>query len=340
MASSSRNDFDLNEQYGQISLEDEEEGVLIGGEDEGEEILFDDRWCLVGRFITGRTLDFDAMRHMMASLWQPGKGVYIKELGTNRYLFQFYHELDIQSVIDGSPWTFNKCPLVFHRLKKGEDPKAVIHGLRTGFMLDKVVRSAGAYVGGYVKSDPKNFNGLWRDYLRVRATVDIDKLLKRRMKLCKENGDWIWANFQYEYLPTFCFVCGIIGHSERFCPKRFDQPLELVNKPYGIGMKAQMKKKSYLIGAQWLRTEKDDGGVDGGDNVSRRMGDRGGQSIQPRIMEIDRIDPGANCDPMNLGKNKGIMGSNDAIVNKKDISRDQINMAGSEEETINEEDFS
>ncbi|KAF4364678.1 hypothetical protein G4B88_028601 [Cannabis sativa] len=159
------------------------------------------------------------------------------------------------------------------------------------------------------------------------------------MKLCKENGDWIWANFQYEYLPTFCFVCGIIGHSERFCPKRFDQPLELVNKPYGIGMKAQMKKKSYLIGAQWLRTEKDDGGVDGGDNVSRRMGDRGGQSIQPRIMEIDRIDPGANCDPMNLGKNKGIMGSNDAIVNKKDSPRDQINMAGSEEETINEEDL-
>ncbi|KAF4351440.1 hypothetical protein G4B88_024821 [Cannabis sativa] len=262
MASSSRNDFDLNEQYGQISLEDEEEGILIGGEDEGEEILFDDRWCLVGRFITGRTFDFDAMRHMMASLWQPGKG-----------------------------------------------------------------------------SDPKNFNGLWRDYLRVRATVDIDKPLKRRMKLCKENGDWIWANFQYEYLPTFCFVCGIIGHSERFCPKRFDQPLELVNKPYGIGMKAQMKKKSYLIGAQWLRTEKDDGGVDGGDNVSRRMGDRGGQSIQPRIMEIDRIDTGANCDPMNLGKNKGIMGSNDAIVNKKDIPRDQINMAGSEEETINEEDL-
>ncbi|KAF4391034.1 hypothetical protein F8388_024866 [Cannabis sativa] len=111
MASSSRGGFDLNEQYGQISLEDEEEEVLIGGDEDGEEAIFDDRWCLVGKFLTGRTLDFDAMRHMMASLWQPGKGVFIKELDTNRYLFQFYHELDIQVVIDGSPWTFNKCPL-------------------------------------------------------------------------------------------------------------------------------------------------------------------------------------------------------------------------------------
>ncbi|KAF4400411.1 hypothetical protein G4B88_018753 [Cannabis sativa] len=137
MASSSRGGFDLNEQYGQISLEDEEEEVLIGGDEDGEEAIFDDRWCLVGKFLTGRTLDFDAMRHMMASLWQPGKGVFIKELDTNRYLFQFYHELDIQVVIDGSPWTFNKCPLVFHRLKKGEDPKSVlvIEFLRYAFLL-------------------------------------------------------------------------------------------------------------------------------------------------------------------------------------------------------------
>uniref|UniRef100_A0A803P3Z9 CCHC-type domain-containing protein n=1 Tax=Cannabis sativa TaxID=3483 RepID=A0A803P3Z9_CANSA len=254
MASSSQPVFDLNEQYAQISLDDEEEGILIGGEEEGEEFAFDDRWCLVGKFLTGRTLDFDAMRHMMASLWQPGKGVYIRELDTNRYLFQFYHELDVQSVVDGSPWTFNKCPLVFHRLRKGEDPKVVqlhkmdfwvqLHDLKSGFMLERVVKSAGDYIGGYVKSDPKNFNGIWRDYLRVRATIDVNKPLKRRMKLCKENGEWIWANFKYEHLPTFCFVCGIIGHSERFCPKRFDQPLDQLPKPYDC-MSVNLDKFEY-----------------------------------------------------------------------------------------------
>ncbi|XP_060972463.1 uncharacterized protein LOC133038358 [Cannabis sativa] len=271
MASSSQHDFDLNEQYAQISLDDDEEGVLIGGDDEAEEVLFDDRWCLVGKFLTGRPVDFDAMRHLMAPLWQPGKGVFIKELGPNRYLFQFFHELDVQTVIDGSPWTFNRCPLVFHRLKKGEDPKVVplhkidfwvqIHDLKSGFMLERVVRSAGGYIGTYIKSDLKNFNGIWREYLRVRTTVDIAKPLKRRMKLCKENGEWIWANFKYEHLPTFCFVCGIIGHSERSCPKRFEQSVEQLVKPYGAAMRADMRRKNYRVGSQWLRTDLDGGAV-------------------------------------------------------------------------------
>ncbi|XP_030510643.2 uncharacterized protein LOC115725309 [Cannabis sativa] len=350
MASSSHVGFDLNEQYAQISLEDEEEGVLIGGDDVSEELPFDDRWCLVGKFLTGRAVDFDAMRHLMASLWQPGKGVFIKELDTNRYLFQFYHELDIQSVIDGSPWTFNRSPLVFHRLQKGEDPKAVplhkldfwvqIHDLKTGFMLERVVRSAGEYIGKFVKSDPKNFNGFWRDYLRVRTTVDIEKPLKRRMKLCKENGDWIWANFKYEHLPTFCFVCGIIGHSERLCPKRFECPIEQLSKPYGSGMRAQMKKKNYLIGAQWLRTGNENGGaaVGGGGDRLYKAGDE--VNAHPKIMEVDSIDQGGNRDPLIVGdKNKEKLIMESVVcarqVGGNESSHDEVDADGS----INEEDM-
>ncbi|XP_060968426.1 uncharacterized protein LOC133035982 [Cannabis sativa] len=349
MASSSEPAIDLNEQYAQISLEDEEEGVLLGGDDEGEDIAFDDRWCLVGKFLTGRTLDFDAMRHMMASLWQPGKGVYIRELDTNRYLFQFYHELDVQAVVDGSPWTFNKCPLVFHRLRKGENPKVVllhkmdfwvqIHDLKSGFMMEKVVRSAGEYVGGYIKSDPKNFNGLWRDYLRVRATIDVNKPLKRRMKLCKENGEWIWANFKYEHLPTFCFVCGIIGHSERFCPKRFDQPIDQLKKPYGIGMRAQMKEKNYLIGAQWLRTGHDDGGVAVLSGVSGNSGAGADASSLPKIMEIDCGNHDGDHNPIILGKNQSEIVKGGGVVNGQNNGKGQSHIIREDGSALNEDDL-
>lgn len=42
----------------------------------------------------------------LAILWKlgKGKGVYIKDLETNLYLFQFYHELDMND----SPWLFNR----------------------------------------------------------------------------------------------------------------------------------------------------------------------------------------------------------------------------------------
>uniref|UniRef100_A0A803NPV8 Reverse transcriptase domain-containing protein n=1 Tax=Cannabis sativa TaxID=3483 RepID=A0A803NPV8_CANSA len=195
---------------------------------EEDDQAFDDRWCLVGKFLTNRSIDFDAMRHMMASLWQPDKGVYIKELDSNRYLFQFYHELDIEAVIEGSPWTFNR------------------------------MQHAGNYIRKFVKSDPKNFIGVWRDYLRVRVTIDVDKPLKRRMKLIKQDGAWIWTTFKYEHIPTFCFICGFIGHSERFCQKRFDPHFDPNIKPYGEWMKATMRKKNYLVGARWLRSGKEE----------------------------------------------------------------------------------
>ncbi|KAM6597601.1 uncharacterized protein LOC115718091 [Cannabis sativa] len=300
MAASSQHVLDLNEQYAQISLDDEEEGILIGGEEEGEEFAFDDRWCLVGKFLTGRTLDFDPMRHIMASLWQPGKGVYIRELDTNRYLFQFYHELDVQSVVDGSPWTFNKCPLVFHRLRKGEDPKVVhlhkmdfwvqLHDLKSGFMLERVVKSAGEYIGGYAKSDPKNFNGIWRDYLQVRATIDVNKPLKQRMKLCKENG-------------------------------------------------ADEKKKNYLIGAQWLQTRNEASGAVGGGGVSRASGAGCEASYSPKIMEVDRHDDEDNHDPMILGKNQDDVIKDGGVDHGQDIGEGQSQIKGGNVADLNEDDL-
>uniref|UniRef100_A0A803PWA8 Uncharacterized protein n=1 Tax=Cannabis sativa TaxID=3483 RepID=A0A803PWA8_CANSA len=238
MASSSTLPPDFEDSYSKIQLEEEEEGTLV--------------------------IDFLSMQHTMASLWQPGKGMFVKELQTNLYLFQFYHEADIERVIEGSPWTFNKFQLVFERLKKGEEPMLVklcrldiwvqLHNLRPGFMSDSIVQRVANYIGSYVKSDPKNFNGIWRTYLRVRVSINVEKPLKRRMKLKKPDGDWLWTDFKYEFIPTFCFICGIIGHSERFCSRLYDTPLELIQKPYGLWMKEEPKWKNKLIGARWLRT--------------------------------------------------------------------------------------
>jgi hypothetical protein len=42
-----------------------------------------------------------------------------------------------------------------------------------------------------------------------------------------DQGKMVWCPFEYEYLPDFCYVCGLIGHQEKVCSnklKRGEEP--------------------------------------------------------------------------------------------------------------------
>lgn len=63
--------------------------------------------------------------------------------------------------------------------------------------------------------------------------MDIEKPIKRRMKLKREGNVWSWINFKYERFGTFCFVCGRMGHSERECNIVYANPDKVVDRAYG-----------------------------------------------------------------------------------------------------------
>ena len=53
-----------------------------------------------------------------------------------------------------------------------------------------------------------------RFFLRIRVNMDVHKPLKRRMKIKKSGGEWLWVHFRYELLNLFCFICGCLGHTD------------------------------------------------------------------------------------------------------------------------------
>lgn len=109
-------------------------------------------------------------------------------------------------------------------------------------MPEKVLQGIENYIGKFVDVYPNNFVGVWREYMRIRFKIDLSKSLKRRMKI-KRIGDYFWVNFMYENVPTFCFICGIIGHSEKFCSKLFEVLENKVVKPYGAWMRAPFRRQ-------------------------------------------------------------------------------------------------
>lgn len=49
------------------------------------------QFCLVGRLLTNRPVHFRPFESMFARVWKPVKGVHVKEMENNVYLFQFFH---------------------------------------------------------------------------------------------------------------------------------------------------------------------------------------------------------------------------------------------------------
>uniref|UniRef100_A0A803PCL7 Uncharacterized protein n=1 Tax=Cannabis sativa TaxID=3483 RepID=A0A803PCL7_CANSA len=130
-----------------------------------------------------------------------------------------------------------------------------IHDLQHGFRTERTLQRIGNYIGKYIKFDENNFSGVWREYFKIRVTINLDQPLKHRMKIRRlDRSDWFWVNFKYEHAPTFCFICGVIGHTDRTFPKIFDTPEGEIVKPYGSFMRATVQRSNKLIRSQWLRS--------------------------------------------------------------------------------------
>lgn len=291
------------------SLEELYEGLVIDEEDEGgiivantEVVQQKQTYVLIGRFLTEKNINFHAMQNVMATLWRPREGMEVHDIGGMRYSFVFFHKMDMQKAIEGGPWSFEQATLILHQLVDGEDPNTVrLHSVATwvqvydiprGFLSENILRSIGVSIGEFIRMDANTLDGVWKPFVRIRVMVNVEKPLKRRLKIKREGDNWSWMNFKYERLGTFCFVCGILGHSERDCSIVYANPDKIVERAYGVWLRASTKYVAKLnTGARWLRNTGADSSMwttmDKRDAVSTVV--QNGEQGKARFMEVDGV---------------------------------------------------
>ncbi|XP_074378502.1 uncharacterized protein LOC141720045 [Apium graveolens] len=204
--------------------------------------------CLVGQFLTEKNINVRAMKTKLADLWKPAMGINIEDLKPGLFLFQFYHREDMNWVVSSGPWTFDGALLVLNYIKSGEEPTIVplfevdfriqIHNLPVGYMSEVVGKQLGNFFGRFLQYDSKNNSSIWREFMRLRIRVDIRKPLKRRKKICKKDKSEVMVNCKYEKLGDFCFICGMLSHTERFCQKKLEAGSEEIVREWGPWLRA------------------------------------------------------------------------------------------------------
>ncbi|XVF73184.1 hypothetical protein PTKIN_Ptkin12aG0180700 [Pterospermum kingtungense] len=122
--------------------------------------------CLGGRFLSDKPINFIAMRNRVADIWRPGRGVTIKNLGDNLFLFQFYHIIDLRRVLAGGPWYFDNQLLICHHMKSDDDPFNLdlftvpfwiqVHDLPSGYMSEVVGKQLGDFIEKFLEYDGNN----------------------------------------------------------------------------------------------------------------------------------------------------------------------------------------
>ena len=120
--------------------------------------------------------------------------------GGYRYLFVFYHIMDLNKVLEGGPWSFEQNALVFTRLLGTEDPQGLqlndmdiwvqIYDLLKDLISEHIMKSVGNFIGSFVKADPTNLEDVWKPFVRIRVKMNVLKPMKRRLKIKREGGEW------------------------------------------------------------------------------------------------------------------------------------------------------
>lgn len=164
-----------------------------------------------------------------------------------------------------------------------------VYNVPVGFRSERVCRDVGNHLGAYESYDPWNFDGSNKLFLRVRAQVNVRKPLKKHMKLRKVSGDWFLINFKNEKLPTFCFICGLIGHGKMFCKDQYEKK----DKPrkFGLWLHAPNRSLSSRIENKWLQNQEGEL-VSAYDQLEKMMNGEGKKDNDEHDSQGDAMDIG------------------------------------------------
>ncbi|XP_057444625.1 uncharacterized protein LOC130736865 [Lotus japonicus] len=213
----------------------EGEGVTKTRED--SLVLFDDgdvadalgeyENCLVGRFLTDKPIHKGSLQSALGNIWCNPRDFRVEEISNKVFLFHLGDEKDARRIIQGSPWVFRNSWLLIQPWSCHVEPVDMVFdsvavwvqfwGLPLHCRTIKMGTKIGSSIGEVLDVDLFELPDR-KVIVKAMVEIDVSKPLLEGINGGSHKDGVFWIDFKYEKLPQFCFICGIIGHGDQFCP--------------------------------------------------------------------------------------------------------------------------
>ncbi|CAN0858820.1 hypothetical protein LINGRAHAP2_LOCUS7479 [Linum grandiflorum] len=89
--------------------------------------------------------------------------------------------------------------------------------------------------------------------MRVRVELDVRKPLRRETKVRLHDDVKLMCPLRYEHLQTFCYICGIMGHTDKFREVNFRLPAHQITRRWDDSIRVEFRDEKQKLAAKWLK---------------------------------------------------------------------------------------
>lgn len=234
-----------------LCLTKEEEAEIPISDHSRADLLEECSLSLFGRLLSDRQQNTRALKSTLRAAGKMGSELRTIEVGNNTFQFKFGSHYQIKWVENCGPWNFENNLLLLCRWKKGLISENIVFthfpfwvqlwGLPFELMFEVVGRDIGNSMGHFIEMDKRANQSDQAKFMRIRVELPVDKPFQRGGNVVGIEGDKYWVHFKYERLPTFCFLCGKIGHDNKHCKAGSDRQNAMAQ--YGEWLRAYSTSK-------------------------------------------------------------------------------------------------
>ena len=183
-------------------------------------------FVLAAKFYTRRSMNLETVPKTLRPLWCIKHRFEVSDVGDNKLFFAFETIEDIEKVLLGESWSFDRHIVVFQRYDTSTPIKELefdrvsfsiqIHNLPYLLLTTDMTISLRESIGNvFIPKGTAEIKG--GNFMRVRVTINISEPLCRGRRVIFDEHNDGWVSFMYERLPNICCWCGHLTHDNKDC---------------------------------------------------------------------------------------------------------------------------